>query len=469
MTQIAPVGWYRGIDANGKPLAGGKLYTYEAGTSTPKATFTDKAGTIANANPVILDADGYADVRLDTGGYKFRLENAAGVFQREADNIDGGGSTGFASQVVSLSSSFALSVNDQNFVIVCTAALTVSLLPTAAAGDGFTVVIVNTSNGNVTLDPDGSETINGAATYVLGSGNSATLTTNGVTWFTFGTNATFADDSFRIADNADSTKRLAFDVGGISTGQTRTLTLTDTSLTIPASAAAASSLILAEDTDNGANTVQIIAPTAITSNRVLTLPDETGTVVTTARTATDTQTGIVELATNAEAQTGTDTTRAVTPAAMQAGKIVYGTAVSASGTAVDFTGIPSWANRVTIMLQSISLSGTANLLFQLGTSGGIEASGYLGAGVVIGTGGVNHSTGFNIPIGSAADSIHGAVVLNKITGNTWVVSGTPALSNTSLSCILGGSKSLGGVLDRVRITNTASNTFDAGTINVSWE
>lgn len=281
MTQIAPVGWYRGIDADGNPLAGGKLYTYEAGTSTPKATFTNKSGAIPNANPVILDADGYADVWLDVGGYKFRLENSVGVLQREVDNIDSGGSTGFASQVVSRSSSFNLSINDKNFVIVCTSALTVSLLPAATAGDGFTAVIVNLSSGNVTIDPSGSETINNSATIVISAGNSAIISTDGLEWYAYGAtfNYDIPDNILRIVDNADATKKLAFEVSGISTGTTRTLTLTNTSLAIPANATSPSSLVLAEDTDNGTNTATIIAPTALGANRTYTLPDATGTVL----------------------------------------------------------------------------------------------------------------------------------------------------------------------------------------------
>jgi hypothetical protein len=126
----------------------------------------------------------------------------------------------------------------------------------------------------------------------------------------------FADNVFRVQDNGDATKQLAFEISGITTGTTSTLTVTDTSLAIPANSAGPSSLVLAEDTDNGSNTATIIAPSSLTADRTYTLPDETGTIVTTALTASDTVVGIVELATDAETQTGTDTTRAVTPAGL---------------------------------------------------------------------------------------------------------------------------------------------------------
>ncbi len=74
------------FDNNGEPLAGGLLYTYEAGTVTPKATYTTAAGDIQNANPVVLDAYGRAVVFIE-GAYKFRLETAGGVLVRETDNV----------------------------------------------------------------------------------------------------------------------------------------------------------------------------------------------------------------------------------------------------------------------------------------------------------------------------------------------------------------------------------------------
>lgn len=74
------------LDANGNPLAAGKLYTYAAGTSTPKTTYSDSGGT-SNANPVILDAGGFADVWLGTGAYKFVLKSSADVTQWTVDDI----------------------------------------------------------------------------------------------------------------------------------------------------------------------------------------------------------------------------------------------------------------------------------------------------------------------------------------------------------------------------------------------
>lgn len=70
------------------PLVAGRLWTYAAGTTTPKATFTDAGGLTENPNPIVLNARGEADVWLGTGSYKFVLTDAAGVPQGAAvDNI----------------------------------------------------------------------------------------------------------------------------------------------------------------------------------------------------------------------------------------------------------------------------------------------------------------------------------------------------------------------------------------------
>jgi len=89
MGRLLPLLKARFFDANGEPLSGGKLYSYQAGTTTPLATYSDNE-TTPNTNPVILDANGEADVWLAAGSnYKFRLFNSADVLQWEVDNIPG--------------------------------------------------------------------------------------------------------------------------------------------------------------------------------------------------------------------------------------------------------------------------------------------------------------------------------------------------------------------------------------------
>ena len=73
--------------AAGVPLVGGKLYTYEAGTTTPLATYADANGSATNTNPVILDARGEANVWLPVDQYKFVLKDSTNVEIWTVDNI----------------------------------------------------------------------------------------------------------------------------------------------------------------------------------------------------------------------------------------------------------------------------------------------------------------------------------------------------------------------------------------------
>jgi hypothetical protein len=78
----------RFFDSNGDPLSGGLLYTYSAGTTTALATYTTRAGDVANANPVVLDGNGEADIWGASGSsYKLVLKNSAGVTQWTVDNV----------------------------------------------------------------------------------------------------------------------------------------------------------------------------------------------------------------------------------------------------------------------------------------------------------------------------------------------------------------------------------------------
>lgn len=87
MAVVTPTPKTQFIDAAGAPLAGGKLYTYVAGTTTPQATYTDNTGATPNSNPVILDSRGEANVWLGEATYKFKLTNSEDVEIWTVDNI----------------------------------------------------------------------------------------------------------------------------------------------------------------------------------------------------------------------------------------------------------------------------------------------------------------------------------------------------------------------------------------------
>ena len=156
------------------------------------------------------------------------------------------------------------------------------------------------------------------------------------------------------------------------------------------------------------------------------------------------------------------------------GVLRSGTAVSASGTSVDFTGIPSWVKRITVMFSGVSLSGTSNYLIQLGDSGGIETTGYTSTGSFYNgsnqTSALSSTSGFVINVASTASIITaGQMVLTLVGSNTWISAHNTAISTTSVGNGA-GNKALSDVLDRVRITTVnGTDTFDAGTINILYE
>lgn len=144
---------------------------------------------------------------------------------------------------------------------------------------------------------------------------------------------------------------------------------------------------------------------------------------------------------------------------------------STSGTAIDFTSIPSWIKRVTVVMQGVSLTSTANYLVQLGTSSGVVTTGYDSSGFAFGVA-ISSTAGLILSGGSAARLLTATVTIVNVTGNTWVMSAVfGADTGTAGGGISVGNIALAATLDRVRITNTATgtNSFDAGNINVLYE
>jgi hypothetical protein len=199
---------------------------------------------------------------------------------------------------------------------------------------------------------------------------------------------------------------------------------------------------------SGGGAVTLDVPST-TSTFTLTAPARTGNIITSADTET------------------------VTPT-MMSQKLTIETAKTASNTSVDFTGIPSWVKRITVMMVGLSTSGSSQVFIRLGTSSGIVSSGYLGAADRAAAGiGPNATTaGFSVEDTSmgTASVRHGLMTLCHVGDNSWVFSGTCAASNAAELLIGAGSVTLSGVLDRVRVTTAnGTDTFDAGTINIMYE
>jgi hypothetical protein len=155
--------------------------------------------------------------------------------------------------------------------------------------------------------------------------------------------------------------------------------------------------------------------------------------------------------------------------------ITSGTAVaSTSGTSIDFTGIPSWVKRITVMFSGVSLSSTAQFLVQLGDSGGIENTSYVSSSAQARDGlasiGGTSTAGFLIYQGSGGgNNATGIMTICLISGTTWISSHSAGNTAASSGISGGGTKTLSDTLTQIRITSTSTDTFDAGTINILYE
>jgi hypothetical protein len=157
---------------------------------------------------------------------------------------------------------------------------------------------------------------------------------------------------------------------------------------------------------------------------------------------------------------------------MSASVLTSGTAnATTSGTSIDFTGIPNWVKRITVMFNGVSTNGTSSLLLRIG-SGSVVATGYAaqcwatnGQGVV--------TSGFPILIPAASSIINGLAVLCHYGGNVWTYSSLLGISDSTNNGFQGAgytSSALAGALDRIRLTTVnGTDTFDAGSINIQYE
>jgi hypothetical protein len=184
--------------------------------------------------------------------------------------------------------------------------------------------------------------------------------------------------------------------------------------------------------------ITTITPPATNTNRAIAFPDASGTVAT----------------------LGTTLTLATAVA-------------STSGTSIDFTDIPAWVKRITVMFSGVSTNGTSIVQLQLGDSGGVETTGYSAGSGIIGTSsasGTTYAFGFGCGGALATNALSGTATITYMGSNLWSCQGILAFVTTSGVAMFGGVKTLSDTLDRIRITTVnGTDTFDAGTINIFYE
>jgi hypothetical protein len=217
------------------------------------------------------------------------------------------------------------------------------------------------------------------------------------------------------------------------------------------------------------------APTVVVADNEVTTAKILDANVTDAKLASDIDaskltTGTLPIARIADA--------AVTPAKLSQPLTLATAQNTTSGTSIDFTGIPSWVKRITVMFDGVSTNGTSPVSLQLGDSGGVETAGYSGFGTMIAGSGTAanivastaNTVGFNLSSSSLADdSTIGIATILNFNGNTWVFASN-VQRQTSATGVGNGSKTLSATLDRVRLTTVnGTDTFDAGSVNIMYE
>lgn len=171
-----------------------------------------------------------------------------------------------------------------------------------------------------------------------------------------------------------------------------------------------------------------------------------------------------------------DTIQGILDLVPSSGMTLGSPTATTSGTAIDFTSIPAGTEMIIVSLDGVSTNGSSAPIIQLGDSGGVETTGYVGVASEITTtpalgGNTAFSSGFNMRGGAASVVLEGSLIFTLLDSstNTWSCSGNVARSDSASINMLGGTKSLSAELDRIRLTTVGgTDTFDAGKINIAY-
>jgi len=421
MAVLTPPPKMQFFDINGDPLVGGKVYTYEAGTTTPLTTYTDNTGASANPNPVILNARGEASIWLGAGIYKFRLTDANDVELWTVDYI----AAPISGVSPALSGNVTIDTNSS-----------LPALKITQTGFGVALRVQDEADPDSTptvIDNDGQLGIGTASPSQkvdISGGNLAFTSTAGTLYATVTPGASLTDVA------ANGARALTF-----STNGSERIRITDTGLVgIGKTPAAGVELDVVGD---------IAASVSVKTDTISELTSAAGVTID----------GVLCKDSQVAAAN-----RVITAATAQA---------STSGASIDFTGLPSWVKRITVMLNGVSTNGTSDILIQL-FAPTVVTSGYNSlatdtAAAVSAT--TTSGAGFLVALPGAASELNsGSAIITNVTGDTWVYQACTSASGANRGATASGNVALGAVLTGVRITTVSgTDTFDAGSINILYE
>jgi hypothetical protein len=426
MAALTPTAKMQFFKANGTPLVGGKLYTYTAGTTTPQTTFTDSSGGTANANPVILDSRGEANIWLGGSTYKFKLADANDVEIWTVDNI----SAPTSGVSPALSGNVTIDTNSSSPALKITQTGTGYALRVQDSTDPDATSTVIDNTGKI-----GIGTISPSELLDVSGGNIALTAAGGTLYAKITPGASLTD----IA--ASGARALTF-----STNSTERLRITDTGLVgIGKTPSAGVELdVLGEIVTS----TSLTATTSVITDTISERTSAAGVTIDGVLLKDSLIGGQYRPITSDTAQTTT------------------------SGNTKSFTGIPTWVNRVTVMLNGVSTAAGSDIYIRIGPVAGVETTGYDSA-VSYGGSSVNvtSSTTFSFLVpgagSGAAYVFNGHAILTRVSGNIWVMSSNIVSTGTNSYYVASSTKTLAGALSVLSVIT--AGTFDAGSINIFYE
>lgn len=493
-TIILTPGW-RALDANGNILDDAVLAFFVAGTSTPLEVFSDadlsvSLGVTVNCNSAGFPvSSGNAKVLIYTGAapYKIRLTSTDfGGTVFEFDEVLGALDTsGFLTSaavaresVVAESSNRSIGLSDLGKLINCNVsagALTMTIDDASDLGDGWYVGIRHdgtanqckiTGNGTDTFGLNG---VNVTSFSLTGRGQVVWIVCNGTSFKIDKQVTELIGNGIGVIKIAD---RLSTPPGAPNPGERYIVTATPTG---------AWSTFAENDIAEATGFATWFKYTPPADCGWTAYVQDEDTFYSFSASSWKGTAGLISGLTENTAPAPATTflpiynsATAVAERVKTSNLIRAGTSqATTTGTAFDYTSLPPEIKRITVMFNEVSLSGTDNYLVQIGDSGGVSSSGYTSASAInAGGGGVastSSTAGFILMSQNATRPMTGHLILTRFTGNTWIASHSMGQAASPQGIQGGGVKVLSNELDRLRITRTGTDTFDAGSVNIFYE